>query len=132
MNKLKINILGLNYSINTQEDEDEVQKIVDEINSQAKNLVDDSRISVYDAIVLCLLEYADRYRKAEESADNLRNQLASYIEDASRARIEVDECHRELERLNREVAILQKLTSKTPDTFREDENGEAEEKKAQE
>ncbi len=130
MNKLKINILGLNYSINTQEDEEEVQKIVDEINSQAKNLVDDSRISVYDAIVLCLLEYADRYRKAEESADNLRNQLASYIEDASRARIEVDECHRELERLNREVAILQKLTSKTPDSLRSIEADE--EQKTQE
>ena len=117
MNKIKINILGLNYSINTQEDEEEVLKIVDEINSQAKHLVTDAKISVYDAIVLCLLEYADRYRKSEESADNLRNQLATYIEDASRARIEVDECHRELERLNREIAILQKLTSKTPDSL---------------
>lgn len=118
MNKIKINILGLNYSINTQEDEEEVLKIVDEINSQAKHLVTDAKLSVYDAIVLCLLEYADRYRKSEESADNLRNQLATYIEDASRARIEVDECHRELERLNREIAILQKLTSKTPDSLR--------------
>lgn len=126
MNKIKINILGLNYRINTQEDEEEVLKIVDEINSQAKHLVTDAKLSVYDAIVLCLLEYADRYRKSEESADNLRNQLATYIEDASRARIEVDECHRELERLNREIAILQKLTSKTPDSLRsieaDDEN----------
>ena len=112
MNKVKINILGSNYTISTPEDENYVLDMVEEINKQARTLMESSRMSAYDAMVLCVLEYADRYRKSEQNADNLRQQLVGYLEDASRARIEVDETTREIEKLNREIAILREMTSK--------------------
>lgn len=112
VNKVKINILGSNYTISTPEDENYVLDMVEEINKQARTLMESSRMSAYDAMVLCVLEYADRYRKSEQNADNLRQQLVGYLEDASRARIEVDETTREIEKLNREIAILREMTSK--------------------
>ena len=110
MNKVKISILGSNYTISTQEEAERVKKLADEIDEQAQKLVENGRTSAYDAMVLCALEYADRYYKSEENADNLRSQLVEYLEDASRARIEVDESTREIEKLNREIAILREMT----------------------
>ena len=126
MNKVKITLMGFNYTISTNEDEEYVQSMVKEIDNQAHQLLEEGHVSAYDAMVLCLLEYADRYRKAEKSADNLRNQLVEYLEDASRARIEVDESMREIEKLNREIAILRRMTQKDDEENTDDTNSETE------
>ena len=126
MNKVKITLMGFNYTISTNEDEEYVQNMVKEIDNQAHQLLEEGHVSAYDAMVLCLLEYADRYRKAEKSADNLRNQLVEYLEDASRARIEVDESMREIEKLNREIAILRRMTQKGDEENTDDTNSETE------
>ncbi len=126
MNKVKITLMGFNYTISTNEDEEYVQEMVKEINDQAQQLLDEGHVSAYDAMVLCLLEYADRYRKAEKSADNLRDQLVEYLEAASSARIEVDERMREIEKLNREIAILRRMTQKGDAENIDDTNSETE------
>lgn len=57
------------------------------------------------------LEYADSYKKSEESADNLRSQIRGYVEDYNRAKLETEVARKEVERLNRENQDLRvKLT----------------------
>ena len=78
-----------------------------QINSQIDDMLSqDSTLSVNDALVLCLLNYMDGYRKAEESTDHMRSQLTEYLEDAARYRIEADEAKREVERLEGELRRL--------------------------
>ena len=45
-------------------------------------------------------------KKANSEAVNLRAQIKDYIEDAARAKLEVDVARREIERLNRELSSL--------------------------
>ena len=45
-------------------------------------------------------------QKANSEAVNLRVQIKDYIEDAARAKLEVDVARREIERLNRELSAL--------------------------
>ena len=78
-----------------------------EIDAQVRQLMDgNDRVSLNDALVLCCLNYANAYKKSEESADNMRTQLTDYLEDATLARIELDETKRENERLKRRLEML--------------------------
>lgn len=107
LNKVKLEICGSKYVINTSEEPEYVHGLAYEINDAIKTLLDKSDTMTYnDALVLVTLNYADLYKKSEESADNLREQLTGYLEDAARARIDCDEAHREIERLRRELAAL--------------------------
>ena len=100
VNKVRIEIAGSRYVIATPEGEERVLSLGREIDAQVRQLMDgNDRVSLNDALVLCCLNYANAYKKSEESADNMRTQLTDYLEDATLARIELDETKRENERL---------------------------------
>jgi len=46
------------------------------------------------------------YEKSEQNADHIRSQLTEYLEDSTKAKLEVDELRKENERLRREITIL--------------------------
>ena len=116
-NRVKVEILGSVYTITTGEDDSYVQSLAQEVNRAAETLQqNDPRLSVNDTLALVALVSADNYRKSEEAADNLRGQLTEYLEDASRARMELsdlrrqlEQAKREIERLNRHAAMEEKL-----------------------
>lgn len=109
-NRVTLKIYGNTYSILSEDDEayvEELGEIIDaemrSINASAPNL------SQTQLAVLVALGQADACKKANAEAVNLRVQIKDYIEDAARAKLEVDVTRREVERLNRE---LQNLRSK--------------------
>lgn len=107
VNKVKIEIAGSRYVIATPEEEGKVMALGREIDSQVRQIMSgNDRTSLNDALVLCCLNYANAYKKSEEGADNMRSQLTDYLEDATLARIELDEAKRENERLRRCVEAL--------------------------
>ena len=65
-----------------------------------------SRISVTQAAIVTALEFADEAKKCEITAENLRTQIQEYLEDAARARTDVEIMKRENERLLKEIASL--------------------------
>ena len=65
-----------------------------------------SRISVTQAAIVTALEYADAAKKSEITSENLRNQIQEYLEDAARARTDVEISKREIDRLTKEIAAL--------------------------
>lgn len=99
MQKLMIQINGTKYPIATAEEPDYVTELADEIDKLVKQLMGSSHISVNEALVLICLSYLDAYKKSEKSADHLRAQIAEYLEDASKARLETSEARREIARL---------------------------------
>ena len=102
-NRIKISILGSDYIIASEEEENYVRQIAAETEKRIAGITrDNPRLSVTMAAVLAALEAV----KATESADNLRSQIKDYLEDSSQARMEADEARRENEKLKKEVQTL--------------------------
>lgn len=97
--KLVLNINGMKYPITTRESEDYVSELSREIDRSVRQMMDNSRMSVNEALVLLCLNYLDSYKKAEQGADHLRSQIAEYLEEAAKARAEAGEARKELARL---------------------------------
>jgi cell division protein ZapA len=108
MNRVKIEVLGSAYTIATPEEEEYVRSLAKDLDNQLKQmLAQNPKMSPAMALILCAINSADQQRKSEHSADHLRGQLSEYLEDAARARMELDDSRRELERLRRQLDIQQ-------------------------
>lgn len=106
-NKVKLAICGSDFYITTEDDVDYAASLGDELDQKITKIVkENERVSMTQASVLVALDYADAFKKAEASADNLRAQIRDYLEDSARARMEVEVARREIERLNREMQSL--------------------------
>ena len=106
-NKVRLEICGTEYVINTSEEPSYVKGLAFEIEDTINAVMNkNSAVTLNDAYLLCTLEYADKYKKSEENADHIRGQVAEYLEDVARARIELDEARREIDRLRQQVASL--------------------------
>lgn len=103
-NRVKITINGVHYFISTTEPEDYVLGLAQELDEQIKGILEkNSNISFNDVMVLCAMNYVDAYKQSEENADRMRNQISEYLEDAAKARIELDEVKRENAHLRRQL-----------------------------
>ena len=84
-----------------------LEGVAAEIDAKIKEIMESNgRISITQAATLTALEYADRYKKAEQTSENLRSQIHSYLEDAARSRTDAEIARRENERLQNEIKLL--------------------------
>lgn len=106
-NKIALNIAGFNLIINTQEDEAQVRKLNETLNSDLKQiLAQNPSASVTNAALLCALDYLDRFDKATHSANNMRDQIKDYMSDASNSKLQYDEEVRKNSELAAEIDSL--------------------------
>lgn len=103
VNKIKLVVGGMEFLINTDDNESYVQNLGNELNRRLDTLSrENPYLSTTMVAVLAALEYCDEAKKAHADAENLRQQMKGFVEDAACARLEADEARREIERLNRE------------------------------
>lgn len=95
----KLVIAGEEYRIVSDESAEYMQELAREIDAKMASVLKGSRVSVTQAAILVALQYADDAAKNSGSADNLRSQLKSYLEDAAQAKSERDFYKRELDRI---------------------------------
>lgn len=106
-NRVKVQICGITLHISTGENPDYVREIAALLDEQVSALISgQSRVSLSDALALVAVNYADAYKKSNRTCDHLRGQIAEYLEDAARTRIELDEARREIDRLRRAMAVM--------------------------
>ena len=106
-NKISLNIAGFNLIINTQEDEAQVRRLNEMLNSDLKQiLTQNPSASVTNAALLCALDYLDRYDKATNNANNMRDQIKDYMSDASNAKLQYDDEVRKNADLSAEIDDL--------------------------
>ncbi len=104
--KYRVHVCGNTYTIASTESETYIRELEGQLNSQIEELMTRRQgISVNDALVLIALNLLDSLQKSEAAADHLRNQLSEYLEDAARARMQVDEAKRQIEHLSKELTI---------------------------
>lgn len=108
-NKVRLTINGLDYFLTTEEDVSYMENLGEEINEYITQLIHDyNKLSQVQASVLCALDYADKYRRAERNADYLKSQIQLYMEDAARAKTEAEMSRREVERMTRDLRSIRR------------------------
>ena len=98
-NRVKVTIGGDPYTIVAEDNENYIRTVAQMVDDKMNGILTSPSISVLAAAVLTAVNFADEYQKAVEAADNMRAQMKSYLEDASRLRAELNDARREIARL---------------------------------
>jgi cell division protein ZapA len=107
MHKVKVNICGRTYCLNTEESEEYVTQLAEELDLRISIFMEDNPgTSVLSAAVMTALELIDDANRNEGDADNFRVQLKSYAEEAATAKTAVDKLRRAMENLMQENSKL--------------------------
>ena len=103
-NRVKLEIRGINYDINTDESPEYTEELAKEIDERlAQILKGGSFISMTQAAVLVALEKADAAYKGNQEIESLKIQVKEYLEESAKAKSERDYYKRELERIKTEA-----------------------------
>ena len=96
-NRVTMSICGTEYILVAEEDAAYMEKIGNMVDAEMQKLMDSAHMSRDAAAVLAAGNLADQLTKAQEGAENLRRQLKTYLDEASRAKNEAAELRRKLQ-----------------------------------
>lgn len=95
-NRVTMNICGEEYILVAEESAAYMEKVGALVDKKMAELMESAHMGRSDAAVLAAVNIADELFKAQESADNLRRQLKSYLDEATQAKNEISELKRQL------------------------------------
>lgn len=99
MKQVKVTIAGQEFTLLTDGEAAQTQKIAQHVDDQIAQVLAGGRASLLDGAILAALNISEEYFKEVESADNLRRQMKDYLEEATRLKLELSEAKREIFRL---------------------------------
>ena len=112
-NKVKVYINKKEYIISTGEDEAYVLDLANRLDKKMGEFMEQNEtISMSTAAILTALTYLDEAQKASTSADNMREQIKNYLEDAASATMEAQKLKIKNERLEKKLAELEEENKK--------------------
>lgn len=104
LHKITVQIRGTKYPITTHEEPAYVAGLAHKLDEDLQELMRGPHsVSLNEALVLIAMNYIDAAEKSEKNTDSLRAQVAEYLEDASKARLEASEARRELAKLEKRL-----------------------------
>ena len=102
MEKVKITIAGIPYTIATDNDPEYTVNLAQEIEETIGSIMDaGSFVSPTQATALALLSYADKVKKIADENENMKSLLKEYLADAAQAKSERDMLKRELAKIKK-------------------------------
>jgi len=75
-----ITLGGVRYPLRTVEDPAYVAELAEEMDSNLRRVMGDGNLSLSEALVVMCMEYFDAHKKAERNLDNMRQQVADYMD----------------------------------------------------
>ena len=96
-NRVTMSICGTEYILVAEEDAAYMEKIGNMVDAEMQKLMDSAHMSRDNAAVLAAVNLADQLCKAQDGSENLRRQLKTYLDEASRAKSEAAELRRKLQ-----------------------------------
>ena len=96
-NRVTMSICGTEYILVAEEDAAYRAQKHSLIGAEMQKLMDSAHMSRDAAAVLAAVNLADQLTKAQEGAENLRRQVKTYLDEASRAKNEAAELRRKLQ-----------------------------------
>ena len=101
-NRDTMSICGQDYTLVAEENAAYMEKVGRTVDQKMNELITGAHVSRNDAAVLSAVNLADELFKAQESADNLRRQVKTYLDEAAAAKNEVSELKRQLFKLQQQ------------------------------
>ena len=98
-NKVEITIGKQNYTILSEEPAEKIETLAAQINDRLNEMMEDSRLSLTQALVLVALDLANNVSKQAELTEKYKSEIADYLNDAANAMSERDKYKRELDKL---------------------------------
>lgn len=98
-NRVVIMLNGVRYPLRTIEEPNYVTALAGEMDIALRKVMGEGNLSLSEALILLGIDYLDSYKKAERNLDNMREQVAEYMETAKRAEAKLSEAEAELRRL---------------------------------
>ena len=95
-NRVTMSICGEEYTLVAEENSAYMEKVGALVDKKMSELMEVAHMGRGDAAVLAAVNIADELFKAQESAENLRRQLKTYLDEASQAKAEISELKRQL------------------------------------
>ena len=95
-NRVTMSICGEEYTLVAEESSAYMEKVGALVDKKMSELMDAAHMGRGDAAVLAAVNIADELYKAQESAENLRRQLKTYLDEATQAKAEASELKRQL------------------------------------
>ncbi len=112
-NKVKINIAGSDYTINTTDSQERVTELANMLNEGIAEVLDQApSASITAALVLFSLNILDKLDKTNKGSDNMRTQVKQYLEDANIAKAELERAKAELEKYKIDIQFLKSKLEK--------------------
>ena len=95
-NRVTMSICGDEYTLVADESSAYMEKVGALVDKKMSELMEVAHMGRGDAAVLAAVNIADELFKAQESAENLRRQLKTYLDEATQAKAEISELTRQL------------------------------------
>ena len=102
-NRVCITICGEDYTFVAEESAAYMQKVGTYVGDKMAEILSTAKVGRTDAAVLTAANIADELFKAQVAAEQLRNQIKGYLDQAGRAQAEVSELKREVFRLTQKL-----------------------------
>ena len=96
-NRVTMTICGTEYILVAEQDAASMRKVGSMVAREMRGLMGSAHMSRDAAAVLAAVNLADQLTKAQEGAENLRRQVKTYLDEASRAKSEAAELRRKLQ-----------------------------------
>lgn len=107
-NKVVVSIASKEYTILSSEPETYLQMVARHLDKKITEIAfSNNQLTMQMSVVLAAINVADEYFKSLETSDNLRQQVAQYIEDVSKERSELTSLRAENERLKQQLKQYQ-------------------------
>ena len=102
-NKVKVEIAGNTYTINTEETEGYIQSLSDEINGRINKLLKENpHLTPTMVTSIAALQFCDESKKRRLECEDLKVKAKSAAENEASAKMQLGEAMREIERITLE------------------------------
>ena len=95
-NRITVNICGEDYTLVAEENTAYMEQVASLVDKKMTEIIAGAKVGRGDAAVLAAVNLADELLKSEQTAENLRRQAKSYLDEAAQAKNEASELKRQL------------------------------------
>lgn len=82
-NRITVNICGEDYTLVAEENTTYMEQVASLVDKKMTEIIAGAKVGRGDAAVLAAVNLADELLKSEQTAENLRRQVKSYLDEAS-------------------------------------------------
>ena len=109
VNKVRVTICGKEYNLQTDETPDYIIGLAARVDKEISDLIKAKpNFGIQNAAVFVALTSLDEAKKANQSIDNIRSQIKTYVDDAAKARSAKEKLSAEVKELKAKLAALEK------------------------